>query len=311
LETALIPDETDQLFFCVDGGGTRCRGRLYDREGKILAQAMGGPCNPATDLQLAVASVAAVWSDCAAAIGRAADQRDGVVFAVGSAGTFLDGGKTLLAACPPFPKHCAMSDGYAALIGAGGGAPASLLIVGTGVAGHRLFPNGASIQRDAWGWVVGDRGSGSWMGQRALRHLFATFDGVAPPDALSRAVLDAIGGVARIRLGWTRDLGPDRLGALAPVVIAAANAGDPVAQRIRERAAEHLAALLGVIADAETPCYAAGGLAGPMRSLLQQKTEVPILEPKGDALNGCWLVAMGRAPVERMLLFGENPEPKS
>ena len=73
----------------------------------------------------------------------------------------IDGGKDFLAACPPFARSCSMSDGYAALIGAGSGAPCSLLIMGTGIAGHRLFANGWSIQRDAWGWIAGDRGSGS------------------------------------------------------------------------------------------------------------------------------------------------------
>ena len=143
----------------------------------------------------------------------------GSSFALGSAGIYLGAGKTFVAACPPFSRHCVMSDGYAALIGAGSGAPCSLIIIGTGVAGHRLYANGLSIQRDAWGWIAGDRGSGSWIGQKALRHCLAALDGVAPQDGLSRAVLSAIGGVETLRGGWMRDLGPERLGALAPLVL--------------------------------------------------------------------------------------------
>ncbi len=202
-----------------------------------------------------------------------------------------------------------MSDGYAALIGAGSGAPCSLLIMGTGIAGHRLYANGWSIQRDAWGWIAGDRGSGSWIGQKALRHLFAALDGVVPQDGLSRAVLGAIGGVDKLREGWMRGLGPERLAALAPLVFEQANAGDQTARRIRERAVEHLAALIGVIASSDTPLYAAGGLVAPLRALLSEKAGRPILEPNGDALTGCWLVATGKAPEERVLLFGETVEP--
>ncbi|HAB26036.1 MAG TPA: N-acetylglucosamine kinase, partial [Pantoea sp.] len=29
----------------IDGGGTRCRARLIDAQGKVLAQAEGGPAN--------------------------------------------------------------------------------------------------------------------------------------------------------------------------------------------------------------------------------------------------------------------------
>jgi len=297
-----------ELYFCVDGGGTRSRGRLLDAQERALAEAAAGPCNPSTDLARAVASIVDLWSQCCSAIGRPNDQFAGVVFAIGSAGTYIDGGKDFLAACPPFARSCSMSDGYAALIGAGSGAPCSLLIMGTGIAGHRLFANGWSIQRDAWGWIAGDRGSGSWIGQKALRHFFAALDGVVPQDGLSRAVLGAIGGVDKLREGWMRGLGPERLAALAPLVFEQANAGDQTARRIRERAVEHLAALIGVIASSDTPLYAAGGLVAPLRALLSEKAGRPILEPNGDALTGCWLVATGKAPEERVLLFGETVE---
>jgi hypothetical protein len=43
-------------------------------------------------------------------------------------------------------------------------------------------------------------------------------------------------------------------------------------------------------------------------ALLSKKTDLPILEPNGDALTGCWLVATGRAPEKRALLIGEKVE---
>jgi glucosamine kinase len=298
-----------ELYFCVDGGGTRCRARLLDPEGRTLAEADGGPCNPSTSFDRAVTSVADVWTRCRAAAGLRDDDLDRVVFAIGCAGTYLDAGKDFLAACPAFARHCSMSDGYAALIGAGEGAPCSLLIAGTGIAGHRLYPNGLSIQRDAWGWLAGDRGSASWIGQKALRHCLAALDGVVPRDKLSIAILDAIGGIEQLRSGWLRGLGPERFGAFAPLVLEQADAGVEMARRIRDRAVEHLAAMIGVIAAPEAPLYAAGGLIAPLRARLSEKAGLPILEPRGDALTGCWRVAIGKAPEERALLFGQTVEP--
>ncbi|HLW90597.1 MAG TPA: BadF/BadG/BcrA/BcrD ATPase family protein [Roseiarcus sp.] len=299
----------DELYFCVDGGGSRSRGRLLNFQGGTLAEAAAGPCNPATNLEKALASIASLWSQCCATVGRQDNQFDAVVLAIGAAGTYIEVDReNFLAACPPFARIVSISDGYAALIGAGSGAPCSLIIIGTGIAGHRLYENGLSIQRDAWGWIAGDRGSGSWMGQKALRHCLAALDGVVPQDELSRAVLKAIGGVDKLRAGWMKNLGPDRLAAFAPLVLEHANAGDAMALRIRRRAVEHLAALIGVIADPDTPLYAAGGLVQPLHAFLSEKAGRPILEPKGDALTGCWLVASGRAPVERVLLFGETAE---
>ena len=118
----------------------------------------------------------------------------------------------------------------------------------------------------------------------------------------------AIGGAEAIRGGgcaiWGRASSrPSRLSFLPQ-----ADAGDPAAVRIRDRAIEHLAALIGVISDDATPLYAAGGLVAPLRAALSEKAAHPILEPKGDALTGCWLVASGRAPEERVVLFGETAE---
>jgi glucosamine kinase len=301
-------DVTTKLYFCVDAGGSRSRARILDGQGNSHAEAASGPCNPATMFDQAVASIRDLWRQCAASLGRREDETGDIVFALGAAGTYLHGRDRFLAACPPFLRTSAMSDGYAALIGAGGGGPCSLLIIGTGIAGHRLYPNGLSIQRDAWGWIAGDRGSGSWMGQRALRHFFAALDGVVASDDLSRAVDNAIGGIESVRTGWMRDLGPSKLASLAPHVLTQADAGDPAAVRIRDRAIEHLAALIGVISDDATPLYAAGGLVATLRARIARKAAHEILEPKGDALIGCWLVASGRAPQERVLLFGETAE---
>jgi glucosamine kinase len=298
-----------ELFFCIDGGGTRSRGRLLDGEGGILAEAVAGPCNPGTNMPWALESAASLWRHCCGAVGRDEEQREEVVLAMGAAGAYMEGGAKFLEAFPRFGRNCLISDGYAALIGAGGGVPASLIIIGTGVAGHRLFANGVSIQRDAWGWLAGDRGSASYIGQKALRHYLATLDGVAPQDGLSRAVSEAIGGVEALRSGWMRDLGALRFGSLAPVVLAQAEAGDPMAVRIRDRAVDHLVALIGVIADADTPLYAAGGLVAPLKALISREISIPILEPRSDAITGCWLVASGRAPHERALLFGDTLEP--
>src|SRR5579862_2737908 len=125
-----------ELYFCVDGGGSRSRGRLLNFEGATLAEAAAGPCNPATNLEKALASIASLWSQCCATVGRQDNQYNGIVLAIGAAGTYIEADrKVFLAACPPFSRFCAMSDGYAALIGAGSGAPCSLIIIGTGIAG--------------------------------------------------------------------------------------------------------------------------------------------------------------------------------
>ena len=289
-----------QIFFCIDGGGTRSRARLVDEAGRMLASALSGPLNPSTNAARALASLLDLWQRCCAATNRDAKDVAGVTLAIGAAGLYVPSTRAaFLAGCPPFGRRVAMTDGYAALIGAGGGAPCGLIIAGTGVAGHRLYADGHSIQRDAWGWVAGDRGSGAWIGRKAARHCFSALDGVVPGDGLSLAVLDAIGGPAAIEAGWVKDLTPDRLATLAPVVLMQAEAGDARARAIRARAVEHLAALAQVLDARDVPLYCAGGLTEPLAPLLADRLGRPIAHPEADALTGCWLVAAGSAPDER------------
>ena len=292
----------DGPILCVDAGGTRCRGRLVAVDGAVLAEAAGGPCNPTTDPDRAAASLRGLWADCAQAAGRDAAAAAQVTLALGGAGLSVASARTaLIAALPPFAGVLAMSDGYAALIGAAGGAPAGLIIAGTGVAAHRLFADGTSIERDGWGWIGGDRGSGGWLGQRALRHALAAADGIVPGDALTDAVADALRHLAKEPRGWIPLLGPDRLAALAPLVLTAAGEGVASARAIRDRGVAHLAALARALELAETePLFLAGGLAGTLRPLLAERLGRSVAAPARDALEGCRLVAIGAAPAERV-----------
>lgn len=289
--------------FCVDAGGTRCRGRLVAADGRVLGEADAGPCNPSTDLDRAVASLTALWTACAAAAGRGAADVDCVTFAIGGAGLLTPSvRRRFLDACPRFPRTEVMTDGYAALIGAGGGKPAALIIAGTGVVAHRLFANGRSIIRDGWGWIAGDRGSGAWIGQRALRHALAVVDGIVPHDDLARAMLATLRAYNSDTGGWLVGLGPDRLAGFVPLVLDAAAAGDATATRILAGAAQHLAALagsLGVAAD--DALYMAGGLAPVLRPRVAASLGRTVAAPAADAITGCLLVATGSAPREDLL----------
>jgi len=86
-------------------------------------------------------------------------------------------------------------------------------------------------------------------------------DGIRPPDGLSERVLASAGGSMQLT-ETLPEMTPDRLAALAPLVLAAADEGVPHAIEIRRRAIEHLTDLVRVldIGDGDT-LYAVGGLA--------------------------------------------------
>ncbi|HEY1722396.1 MAG TPA: BadF/BadG/BcrA/BcrD ATPase family protein [Magnetospirillaceae bacterium] len=288
--------------FCIDGGGTKSRGRLFGADGRVLAEGEDGPCNPSTNLDRALTSTLALWERCAKTAGLDPAKTGDAVLSIGAAGLYVPAAREkFLAALPNFKRVVTMSDGYAALIGAGGGKPCGLMIIGTGVAGHRLWPNGFSVQRDAWGWVAGDRGSGAWLGVKALRHMLEVVDGIQLADGLSTRVLAYFGGRAKVNDAIS-GIGPDRLAALAPLLLAAADDGVPRAVQTRKRAVEYLSALARVLDIGPSDAlYAAGGLASIFAPMISETLGHKLATPQADAMQGCYLVAMGRAPEEKVL----------
>jgi N-acetylglucosamine kinase-like BadF-type ATPase len=169
----------------------------------------------------------------------------------------------------------------------------SVLVAGTGatagaVTGHRL-----TRTADGHGWLLGDDGSGFWLGREAIRAALHTLDAGEPPGHLVAAVLRELGadGTDDELAAAVPGRGTNRrrelviqavnsrpgieLSALAPLVSAACREGDPQARSIVERAAAALLATLGRVRDSAetTPIVLAGGLtsdASPVGSTLRR-----------------------------------------
>ena len=138
------------------------------------------------------------------------------------------------------------SDATVAWLGAFLGRPGIAVIAGTGSVAVGGSP-GALRRVGGHGHLVGDEGSGYWIGRMALRAALAGAEGTGPPTRLGDALTQAAGGsldelVLRVQRAPT-----DRtvLTALAPVVGECADGpdGDPVARTIITEAAATLAGL--------------------------------------------------------------------
>lgn len=122
-----------------------------------------------------------------------------------------------------------------------------LVSAGTGSIGLHLRADGGLIRVGGRGLLIDDGGSGTWIALNALDQLYRRIDetgGPADAHVLATELFAEIGGD-----GWdqTRSFvyGSDRgrIGTLAQAVARAANAGDPVATDILQRAAIELARL--------------------------------------------------------------------
>jgi N-acetylglucosamine kinase-like BadF-type ATPase len=162
-----------------------------------------------------------------------------------------------------------------------------VLIAGTGSICVAVAPDGQQARVGGWGELLGDEGSGYWMGHRALRAATRMSDGRAEPTAIVGAILHQLGLKAPEELiGWVygTPTGPRkmRIAELAPLVLTSA-AEDPVAARIVSEAAAHLAEHVlavdrrlkqccGATLPSPVQVVAQGGLLRPNSPLLKPLT---------------------------------------
>jgi glucosamine kinase len=156
--------------------------------------------------------------------------------------------------------------------------------------------------------VIGDEGSGAWLGRKALQVMAAAHDGREPETALTGALLTALelDDVAAI-IRWASSATPADFATLAPAVLSAAEVGDLRANTVVTMAVEELALHVRSLARAlfvderaAIPIALHGGLLGkgrPMRKRLEHrlKTLVPgsvVRHQPVDAARGAVSMAL-------------------
>jgi len=301
----------------VEGGGTRTSAAIATAEGTVIGIGTSGPANflsvpPRTALASTRTAVAAARAQAGSRRRRFA----GVAVCVAGVGLVRDTAViTRLTRAVAGDVVVAASDTDAAWAAAFPfGGPGIIAIAGTGSVAVAKDASGARHQVGGWGYLIGDEGSGYWIGRAALAAITHAADGTGRPVGFRSAVLHWLGAAA---VNDLRDLlyarpGDRRLiASAAQPVLDAAERGDPAALGIVAAAADELAHAV-VAASAHLP--GAGplpvALYGGLFARAGQRTRfaaslarlAPRLEITPDpmpALAGAVLLAMDAAAVPR------------
>lgn len=282
------------LWLGIDGGGTHCRARIAGADGRALGEAVSGPANTRLGLDAVFGEIV---SACETALdaaglprGRIADLRAGL----GLAGLMLKSERDKVMARPhPFATLTAVNDTHVACLGAHAGRDGAVLIVGTGSGGCALI-DGAERTVGGWGFEIGDRGSGAWIGHAAVGRSLWAFEGLGPPSRLADVVMARFGDDPQALVAWGAAARPRDFGSLAPEVFSHAATGDALAREIVAEAAEAVAAMARRLVsgpDGALPLVLLGGVAEALRPYLPQDVTARLKPPAGDALDGALRLA--------------------
>ena len=120
----------------IDGGGTRCRARIGDENGRVLGEASSGPASTRIGLEKAWRSIMEATEAAAAQAGLARDDFARMHAGIGLAGLGRRGAEAALnKIAHPFASVVFISDGVAACVGAHSGADGAIVVAGTGSVG--------------------------------------------------------------------------------------------------------------------------------------------------------------------------------
>jgi N-acetylglucosamine kinase-like BadF-type ATPase len=227
----------------IDAGGTKTVCLLADESGTILSEARGPGANLHAAGELAVEKVLHEVME------RAIGDRTVMPAAIclGIAGVDRDDEAQVVRAMMRRigykSRVLVVNDALIALVAGARDDPAIVLIAGTGSIAYGRNGAGEAARAGGWGHMIGDEGSGYWIGREALAAVMRGADGRGPETGLADEILAHfnVSDVSRLpRIVYDREQPRMSVAALGPIVQRVAEQGDAVATRILERAADEL-----------------------------------------------------------------------
>jgi N-acetylglucosamine kinase-like BadF-type ATPase len=227
----------------IDAGGTKTVCLLADERGVILAEGRAGGANLQSAGELELEKV--LYQVMEAAIGDRPWRIDAICLGIAGVDREDDARtvRALMRRISPGARVLVVNDALIALEAGAPGAPGIVIIAGTGSIAYGRNAQAIAARAGGWGHVIGDEGSGYWIGREALTAVVREFDGRGPQSGLTEAVLAHFGvpdATGLVHIVYNRDVPRRHVATLGPTVQRAALAGDAVARQILERAAEEL-----------------------------------------------------------------------
>jgi N-acetylglucosamine kinase-like BadF-type ATPase len=228
----------------IDAGGTKTVCLLADANGTILAEARAGGANLQAVGELEVEKVLHDVME------RAIGDRQLLpsVICLGVAGVDRPDDaaaiRGLMRRIGYKARVLIANDALIALVAGVAHDPGVVIIAGTGSIAYGRNAQDEAARAGGWGYVLGDEGSGYWIGRHALRAVVRHADGRGRPTALTPHVFRHFG-VSRaqelVHAIYHRNLRPSAIAAVTRAVQQAADEGDEVALNILSVGARELA----------------------------------------------------------------------
>ncbi|HEV8536794.1 MAG TPA: BadF/BadG/BcrA/BcrD ATPase family protein [Candidatus Limnocylindria bacterium] len=293
----------------IDAGGSKTRAFAVDRDGAVIGRGAGGGANLLSSPDPAGSIGAAL----AESLGGARPEAVVLSCSGGDRPADREKGRTILRQLVgPEVRLEVTHDAIAALYAGNPVGCGVVLIAGTGSIAFGRNDEGEELRAGGWGHLIGDEGSGVWLGLEGLRAAAHHTDGRGAPTAITAHLL------RELHVQSFMDVIPQVYGRPhpAPAIIGAvwavgraAAEMDAIAVSIVQRGAHALARATSTVASGlrltDGPIYLAGGAFESVPSLERAvRSELLAMLPRATVEPVREEPAMGAARLAMRLAWG-------
>lgn len=293
--------------FGADGGGTKTVGLIADLKGTILARRHAGGSNPnVAGLESSVETLHPLIAACCADAQCRVQDLGSLVIGLAGGGR-ADVRRELHNRLAERAGHdlplVIETDARVALEGAFEGGPGIVIIAGTGSVVIGKSTSHEIVIAGGWGRVLGDEGSAYWLGLEALKAAMSWHEYRGGSQHLAEVIGREFGVSGREQI-IAALAGGFEIARVAPLVVRAAEEGDPGASEILHRGARALVRQAQMVAGRmggmpEIPVVCTGGAGGQPFYASVLKTHVEqqmhgarVQAPLHDAAFGAVMLAL-------------------
>lgn len=227
----------------IDAGGTKTVCQLADDQGRVLSEVRGPGANLQAAGELQVEKV--IHDVMEEAIGDRDIRPTAICLGIAGVDRQDDAAivRGIMKRIGFKARVVVVNDALVALEAGIPGEPGVVIISGTGSIAYGRNREGRAARAGGWGYVLGDEGSGYWIGRAALRAVLREADQRGPKTALTPLLLRHFGVTQAQNLlheVYHTNLKPSAIGSLAECVQQAFGDGDQAAIGILRSAADEL-----------------------------------------------------------------------
>ncbi|TPH19365.1 N-acetylglucosamine kinase [Litorilituus lipolyticus] len=286
-------DNKSELFLGIDGGGSKCKAIVMNKDNEILGTGISGPGNPLHGFEQATNSITESAKMALEDAGMPDTPLSDLVAGVGLAGVNLPVLFDKMAEWQhPFKQMFLATDLLIACLGAHQGNDGAVMISGTGSCGFSCIDDEEFII-GAHGFPHGDKGSGAWFGLQAAKQVLLSLDGVVSPSIMNDVLL------AKLNCKDDTELVEAIAGKvatyyaqLANLVFDAAEQSDKIALGIVEEGAEYINSIARTLLAKQPPRISMiGGLTPRLKPWLAKDIQAQLAEPLSPPEVGAVLFA--------------------